>query len=97
VSYDLSSIGFGTGNWLELLVEINRQSGFLFATLLMFGIWIFIYTMFRKEDNVAEFVISSFLTSVLSILMMLAGLLTWGIAILPVIGLIVGLVLMFFM
>lgn len=97
MSYDLSSIGFGTGNWLELLVEINRQSGFLFATLLMFGIWIFIYTMFRKEDNVAEFVISSFLTSVLSILMMLAGLLTWGIAILPVIGLIVGLVLMFFM
>lgn len=85
MSYNLSFMDNST-NILHLAQGVNTASDGWYAVLFLFVLWIGLYATFKKEDTVTELVISSFVTAVVAILFFLIGLLTWQIALIPIVA-----------
>jgi hypothetical protein len=101
MAYDITALNStNTNNLLDVLVALNTagsQGGVpIFGTSLLFVIWLFFFMAFKKEDSVKDFAMSSFLTSIIGVLMLLAGLLPWGIVIIPVFVLFISLMVIIF-
>lgn len=83
MAYNLTFMENST-NILQSTQYVNDNSGFLFGTLMFFLIWIGIYLLFKREDAIEDFVGSSFLASIIGIMMILLDLITWQVAIIPI-------------
>ena len=101
MTYDLSALNStNVENWLDIVTAVNTVSTVdgnpIFSTLLLFSIWIFFYVGFKKEDKVEDFVTSFFLTSIFGMILLFVGVAPFGVAMMPVFGLLISLLVLFF-
>ena len=93
VVYNLTSLGTNTTNILVTTTRINAESGFILGNFLLFGVFIFFFMTFKQEDSLTEWIISSFLTSIIGGLMFFIGLVAWTSLIIPIMILIVAIIM----
>lgn len=96
MSYDLTNFNASMTNWSSFTVNLNEQTSYWFGTLVVVVLWVALYVSFKKEDSVSEFLLPSFITSIVGSLMFFIGLIHWGVLLLPIVGVIVSLMMMFF-
>lgn len=82
-NYDLTWMNSST-NLLEVVQDVNTASGNLYGTLILLAVWIGAYLVFKKEDGLQDFIVSSFIASVVAVMLVLIGLLTWQFTIMPI-------------
>lgn len=93
VAYNLTRFASNTTDLLSVTTKINVESGFILGNFILFGVFIFFFMIFKQEDSLQEWIISSFLTSVIGGLMFFIGLISWGSLIIPIMILIVTVIM----
>ena len=87
-----------TTNWYDTAIAINTASGGLFGIMLLVFSYIGFLAMFKDRgfDTVASFIATSFINSVIAALLMFATILTWHIALIPIVLLAISIVIFYF-
>lgn len=93
VVYNLTNLASNTTNILVTAAKINVESNFVLGNFLLFGIFIFFLMTFKQEDDVIEWIIASFLTSIIGGLMFFIGLIAWTSLVIPIMILIVSVII----
>ena len=94
MSYDLTFME-SSRNLLTVVQGINDASGGLLGTLFIIILWIGLFMAFKKEESLTEWIISSFITSIVAILFVLIELISWQIMLIPVFMLLGSLMIKF--
>lgn len=89
MTYNLTSLQ-NVSNPLQVVQIVNAASNQWFGVLVLLAIFIMSFMLFKKEDSYLDFMAASFITSIVGGLMFFAGLLTWGVVIVPVLLLVVS-------
>lgn len=92
MAYDITFLDT-SNSFLDLIVGINDQSGkVLFATILL-TIFIIVFIATKRYDTNTAFINASATSTLFGAMMMFAGLITWTIAIIPVIMLLISILI----
>lgn len=91
MTYNLSGLGYGTDTFLDLTTSINSFSAGLLGTVILFAI----FFIFWKND-INGWITSSFITTVIGIIMLFLGLVTWAVLVIPIFALISSLLIYFY-
>lgn len=93
VAYNLTRFASNSTDILSITTKINVESGFILGNFLLFGVFIFFFMVFKQEDSLQEWIISSFLTSIIGGLMFFIGLIAWTSLIIPIMILIITVII----
>lgn len=97
MNYDLSLFNStNTTNLLQLAQGVNTASNGWFGVLFLLVIFISSYMVFKKEDAIEDFMVSGFITSIISVLLLFAGIVTWYVTIVPIVLFLAAFALYFF-
>lgn len=84
MTYNLTFMETST-NLLQVTIAVNNASGNLFGTLFVYIFWIgSLLVMSKGSDPLVSLIGSSFFTSVVAIMFLILGIVTWPVAIMPV-------------
>lgn len=87
--YNLTAVD-NADNMIEILAGINTASGGLVGGFIVFSVFALCFITFKRmeDDTLETFLVSSTLTSVTSVILWAAGVVTWQVVILPVLAMV---------
>ena len=78
MSYDLTIINqTATRTLLDGIVLVNNASGQIFGTLILITIGLGYFFLFSKEQKIDDLLVSSFITTIIGTVFMIADIITW--------------------
>ena len=86
-----------THTWLDITMGVSNASGQLFGALILTIVFVMFFMMAsRKTDQTNKWVISTFLTSVVGVLLLITDIINWQLLIIPIVGLVTSILLYYF-
>jgi hypothetical protein len=84
MTYNMSFVDNNTG-FFSLIVEVNTASGGVVGVFLLIAIFIITFGLSKGYETVVAIMTSSFVTSIVGVLMFLGQLVEWYIAVIPIV------------
>ena len=95
MSYNVSFMDTAN-NLYDVFLGVNVASNGLVGILILVLVFVISFASTIKDGSVPAFLSSGLLTSIIAILLGFAGLISWGIVIIPIMLLFTGLIIKFF-